>query len=85
MFQYNRIKQNLQCQQSRTILCINYIKFHFMHFIQFCLVSNDKAILKNGKIDRRKLSPNIHETSVIDMFHMILINEFIIFQFIMLF
>ena len=50
MFQYNRIKQNLQCQQSRTILCINYIKFHFMHFIQFCLVSNDKAILKNGKI-----------------------------------
>ena len=56
-----------------------------MHFIQFCLVSNDKAILKNGKIDRRKRSPNIHETSVIDMFHMILINEFIIFQFIMLF
>ena len=60
-------------------------KISFYEFYAILLVSNDKVILKNGKIDRRKLSPNIHETSVIDMFHMILINEFIIFKFIMLF
>ena len=60
MFEYDRIKQELQYQLS---------PIDFMHVSSLFLVSNDKAIRKNDKIHGRKLQkliPNIHEKSIID-------------------
>ena len=60
MFEYDRIKQELQYQLS---------PIDFMHVSSLFLVSNDKAICKNDKIHGRKLQkliPNIHEESIID-------------------
>ena len=60
MFEYDRIKQELQYQVSPIDL---------MHVSSLLLVSNDKAIHKNDKIHGRKLQkliPNIHEKSIID-------------------
>ena len=62
MFDYDRIKQELQYQPSPV---------DFMHVSSLFLVSNDKAIRKNGKIHGRKLQkliPKIHEKSIIDSF-----------------
>ena len=63
MFEYDRIKQELQYQLS---------PIDFMHVSSLFLVSNDKAIRKNDKIHGRKLQkliPNIHEKSIIDVSH----------------
>ena len=63
MFEYDRIKQELQYQQSA---------IDFMHVSSLFLVSNDKAIPKNDKIHGRKLQkliPNIHEKSINDVSH----------------
>ena len=60
MFEYDRIKEELHYQLS---------PIGFMHMPSLFLVSNDKAIPKNGKINNRKLQkliPNIHEKSIID-------------------
>ena len=60
MFEYDRIKQELQYQ---------LLPIDFMHVSSLFLVSNDKAIRKNDKIHGRKLQkliPNIHEKSIID-------------------
>ena len=60
MFEYDRIKQELQYQLS---------SIDFMHLPSFFLVSNDKTIRKNDKIHGRKvqkLIPNIHEKSIFD-------------------
>ena len=60
MFEYDRLKQELQYQLS---------PIDFMHVSSLFLVSNDKAISNNDKIHVRKvqkLIPNIHETSIID-------------------
>ena len=63
MFEYDRIKQELQYQLS---------PIDFMHVSSLFLVSNDKAIRKNDKIHSRKqhkLIPNIHEKRIIDVSH----------------
>ena len=63
MFEYDRIKQELQCQLSPT---------DFMHVSSMLLVLNEKVIGKNDKIQGRKLQkliPNIHEKSIIDVSH----------------
>ena len=60
MFEYDRIKQELQYQLS---------PIDFMHVSSLSLVSNDKAICKNNKIHGRKLQkliPDIHEKVIID-------------------
>ena len=60
MFEYDRIKRELQYQPSPT---------DFMHVTSLFLVSNDKAIWKNDKIPERKLQklmPNIRGKSIID-------------------
>ena len=60
MFEYDRIKQELQYQLSL---------IDFMHVPSLFVVSNDKAIRKNDKVHGRKLKkliPNIHEKSIID-------------------
>ena len=60
MFEYDRIKQELQYQLS---------PIDFIHVSSLFLVSNDKAISQNDKIQGRKLQkliPNIHEKSFID-------------------
>ena len=60
MFEYDHIKQKLQHQ---------LLPIDFMHVWSLFLISNDKANRKNDKIyDRKiqKLSPNIHEKSIID-------------------
>ena len=60
MFEYDRIKQELQCQRSPT---------GFMHVSSLFLTSNDKAIGKNDKIHGRKLQnliPNVPEKSIMD-------------------
>ena len=60
MFEYDRIKQELQYQLS---------PIDFIHVSSLLLVSNDKAIRKNDRIHSRKLQkliPNIHETSIIE-------------------
>ena len=78
MFEYDRIKQELQYQM---------LPIYLMHVSSLFLVSNDKAIPKNDKIHARKLQkliPNMHEKVLLIMFHMILIKLFIIFQIIIL-
>ena len=78
MFEYDRIKQELQYQPS---------PIDFMHVSSLFLVSNYKAIRKNDKIHRTKLQkliPNIHKKVLLIMFHMILIKWFIIVQIIIL-
>ena len=63
MFEYDRIKQELQYQLS---------PIDFMHLPSLFLVSNDKAIRKNDKIHGRKLQkliPNMHEKSITDVSH----------------
>ena len=68
MFEYDRIKQELQYQPS---------PIDFMHVSSLFLVSNYKAIRKNDKIHRTKLQkliPNIHKKVLLIMFHMILIK-----------
>ena len=60
MFQYDRIKQELQNQPS---------SIDFMHVSLLFLESNDKATCKNDKTHGRKLQmliPNFHEESIID-------------------
>ena len=60
MFEYDRIKQELQYQLS---------SIDFMHVSSLFLVSNNKAICKNEKIQSRNLQnliPNSHEKSIID-------------------
>ena len=62
LFEYNCIKQELQYQLSLT---------DFMHVSSLLLVSNDKVIRKNDKVNGKKpqkLILNIHETSIIDIF-----------------
>ena len=61
----DRIKQELQYQLS---------PIEFMHVSSLLLVSNDKAIRKNDKIHGTKLQkliPNIHEKTLLIMFHII--------------
>ena len=63
MFEYDRIKQELQYQLS---------PIDFIHVPSLFLVSNDKTIRKNDKIHGRKLQkliPNMHEKSVTDVSH----------------
>ena len=63
MFEYDRIKQELQYQLS---------PIDFMHVSSLFLVSNNKVIRKNDKMHGRKLQkliPNIHEKSIIDVLH----------------
>ena len=62
LFEYDRIKQELQHQLS---------PIDFIHVPSFFLVSNDKAFCKNNKMHRKlqKLIPNIHEKSIIDVSH----------------
>ena len=60
IFEYDRIKEELQYQ---------LLPIDFIHVSLLFLVSNDKAIRKNGEKHGRKvqkLIPNIHETSIID-------------------
>ena len=62
LFEYDCIKQELQYQLSLT---------DFMHVSSLLLVSNDKVIRKNDKVNGKKLQKlvlNIHETSIIDIF-----------------
>ena len=63
MFEYDRIKQELQYQLS---------PIDFMHLLLLFLVSNDKGIRKNNKIHGRKLQkliPNIQEKNIINVSH----------------
>ena len=66
MFEHDGIKQELQYQLS---------PIDFMHVSSLFLVSNDKAIRKNDKIQGRKLQKlihNIHTKVLLIMFHIIL-------------
>ena len=59
MFEYDRIKQELQYQLSPN---------DFMHVSSLFLVSNNNATCKNDGIHGRKLQkliPNIHEKNII--------------------
>ena len=60
MFEYDRIKQELQYQLS---------PIDFMHVSSLLLLPNDKVIHNNDKIHGRKLQKlilNIHKISIID-------------------